>query len=379
MGAHHCSHFNAPEYSSTEISTTGVSITTLSGMRDLVEGISPLSQKHLATCYFDDESTSSQSEAGIDDDCSDSENETALAPGISAAPSDTRLRSPGARSLPKQQLSIGDLRTEVVASGQSAFRTQESDFLENMECGQMSRAADERTNHVMLVSLGGYCGPKLSFQAINRGAATLPFDWMRTKIEGLLHFMRNDFDSFFDVVESEPIPGTKNKVAYRNQWHSFWHDDPTDPAMRDTYQRRIARFKTVDAHSQPVLFVRAAGSTDELLRAAELLSELKHQFGIQARLLMLLDSQGATTGPALVEDCQDLLVQFLPSASATAAPYAEHVRSGLLWAAGFTEGSIDGMLINRFANLAAARRAAETFDSTAFGLGGIAAFAGAAR
>jgi len=284
MGAHHCSHFNAPEYSSTEISTTGVGITTLSGMRHLVEG-----------CC---------TEAGIDDDCSDSENETAVVPGISAAPSDTRLSSPGASSLPKQQLSIGDLRTEVGASGQSAFRTQDSDFLENMECGQMSRAADERTNHVMLVSLGGYCGPKLSFQAINRGAATLPFDWMRTKMEG---------------------------------------------------------------------------STDELLRAAELLSELKHQFGIQARLLMLLDSQGATTGPALVEDCQDLLVQFLPFASATAAPYAEHVRSGLLWAADFTERSIDGMLINRFANLAAARRAAETFDSTAFGLGGIAAFAGAAR
>lgn len=55
-----------------------------------------------------------------------------------------------------------------------------------------TRAAAQ--DHITLVSLGCFCGPKLSFKHIGRGAETLPFDWMRTCGAALLKFMRNDFE-----------------------------------------------------------------------------------------------------------------------------------------------------------------------------------------
>merc|ERR1719375_1446250 len=60
---------------------------------------------------------------------------------------------------------------------------------------------------IRLVSLGCYCGPKLSFRALERDAETLPFDWCRTRIDGLLHFLQNDFDKFFHYDTREVVPG----------------------------------------------------------------------------------------------------------------------------------------------------------------------------
>lgn len=48
---------------------------------------------------------------------------------------------------------------------------QESDLLENLGAKYSSTEED-----VQLVSLGSYCGPKLSFQKMSKGAATLPFE-----------------------------------------------------------------------------------------------------------------------------------------------------------------------------------------------------------
>lgn len=48
---------------------------------------------------------------------------------------------------------------------------QESDLLENLGAKYSSTEED-----VQLVSLGSYCGPKLSFQKMGKGAATLPFE-----------------------------------------------------------------------------------------------------------------------------------------------------------------------------------------------------------
>lgn len=50
------------------------------------------------------------------------------------------------------------------------------------------------------------CGPKLSFQALGRGAATLPFDWIRLRFEGLMHFLAEDFSGFFDFGTELRLP-----------------------------------------------------------------------------------------------------------------------------------------------------------------------------
>merc|ERR1711879_773514 len=99
-------------------------------------------------------------------------------------------------------------------------------------------------------------------------------------------------------------------VMYRGCLHSFWHDNPTEPSMREKYQRRIARFNRIDAASQPVLFVRIAATTDELLRAQELLGELQKRFGEQAHLLLGLNFQEAVSGAAFVEGHPKLMIYY---------------------------------------------------------------------
>merc|ERR1712048_812828 len=75
---------------------------------------------------------------------------------------------------------------------------QESDKLERIIAEHADHLNGSGTDHVRLVSLGCMCAPKLSFQQLGRGAETLPFDWVRSRMEGVLHFIRSDFEDFFD-------------------------------------------------------------------------------------------------------------------------------------------------------------------------------------
>lgn len=218
---------------------------------------------------------------------------------------------------------------------------QESDRLEHLGGDEKEAAAlgGAAFPGVKLVSLGCYCGPKLTFQRMGRGAETLPFDWVRTRFEGLLHFLRTDFEGFFDFVTKQQVPGC-HMTMYRGPLHSFWHDDPTDPSMHERYGRRIKRFLELGASSQPVLFVRvAADAALELAHALELARELAMRFGALAKLLLILNFQDAS-GHFLLEGCKNAMVSCLPASvhrredPAFRAPFAAPVLAGLAWAAG---------------------------------------------
>jgi len=217
---------------------------------------------------------------------------------------------------------------------------QESDLLDRMPMPEMpegERVADEGTSHIPLVSLGCFCGPKLSFKRLGRGSETLPFDWIRTRIDGVLHFIRNDFEGFYDFVTRAPVPDAGNMVMFRNHNHSFWHDDPTDPCMRERYDRRFRRFFAIDTTDNPTLFVRAAATSSELEYAGELAQELQSRFGLGAHLLMMLDFQVRAEGPGIVEGIPNLLVYYLSSdihTDSAGAPYTTPVLAGLDWVAG---------------------------------------------
>ncbi|CAE7573462.1 unnamed protein product, partial [Symbiodinium sp. CCMP2456] len=156
--------------------------------------------------------------------------------------------------------------------------------------------------HVQLVSLGSYCGPKLSFQKMGRGAETLPFDWIRTRMSGILRLLRSNFEGFYEFVTQMRVPDTGHMVMFRGYYHSFWHDDPTEPMMHERYNRRIARLWDIDSEVRPVLFVRSIVSNEEVLQIPELMQQLRQHFGQHARLLMVLESQRQFTGPALVTE-----------------------------------------------------------------------------
>jgi hypothetical protein len=184
-------------------------------------------------------------------------------------------------------------------------REQESDLMERLPKASPEEAAKLGGGafpEVSLVSLGCYCGPKLTFQRMGRGAETLPFDWIRTTHEGVLHFLTTDFEGFYDFLTQKPVPGCTAMTMYRSHHHSFWHDDPTDPGMHERYERRFQRFRDIDASSRPVLFVRvAADAQAELAGAPDLAAELAARFGPRAALLLVLNFQEKRQGATLIE------------------------------------------------------------------------------
>jgi len=220
---------------------------------------------------------------------------------------------------------------------------QESDLLEGLAAGP--DLSDEETAKVQLISLGCYCGPKLTFQKIGRGAETLPFDWLRTSLDGLMHMLTTRFDGFYDYVSKLPVPGFEPMTIYRSHLHSFWHDNPDESSMREKYERRIARMygmagkSEMDAgSSKKLLFVRVAASTQELSRSEELLQLLVGLFGSEVRLLLILNWQTMLQGPAMVADLPHLLVYFADGSihdkskqDIQGAPYAAAVKLGLDW------------------------------------------------
>lgn len=221
---------------------------------------------------------------------------------------------------------------------------QESDRMERLEMPCLNSQTDAELDAIPLVSLGCSCGPKLSFKSMGRGAETLPFDWVRTRVTGVLQFLSSRFEGFYDYDSSFEVPvqmasGKQHMTTvFRGSRHSFWHDDPTSPAMHERYDRRIARFLQMDASSRPVLFVRTVATTDEIPKTDRLVAALKALFGEKVRLLLIIDFQdsaqaGAYTVSGLEEN---LLLYYLDTANAESrsAPYCGAIRLGLHWAAG---------------------------------------------
>lgn len=248
---------------------------------------------------------------------------------------------------------------------------QESDMLDQLPDGKAQE--NSGTDHVMLVSLGCFCGPKLSFKHIGRGAATLPFDWMRTRHQGLVHFIDSGFDGFYDFVAKKSVPGC-SMTTYRSFYHSFWHDDPTDPGMRERYARRIERFQAITADTTPVLFVRTIPSTDDIKDIPELLNTLQRKHGKKACLLIVIDFQWTAKGAAVVDGFEHLLIYYLSSDhhmgddGSPAAPYCKPILCALDWMVG---KSIQAM---KFSDLEKVAACADETHWGLQGLGGLAAF-----
>lgn len=187
-----------------------------------------------------------------------------------------------------------------------------------------------------IVSLGAYCGVRKSVQKIGLDGEALPFDWMRTRIEGILHYVRSDFAGFFDYSSTQRVPNAP-VVVYRDHLHSFWHDDLGDEQTMAKYRRRFARFKSLDASTKPILFVRSVAHTRELLLVDELLREITSLFGERAMLLVIVDFQRRTLGPVTLRDRKNLLVYYLPvdaHRDPGGAPYKEPLLCALDWLEG---------------------------------------------
>ncbi|CAE7675187.1 unnamed protein product [Symbiodinium pilosum] len=295
-----------------------------------------------------------------------------------------------ARTLPAN-LGVDDKGTGLMATRFGG--EQESDMLEKLgDKYKDAPVADPETARVQLVSLGSYCGPKLSFQKMGRGAETLPFDWIRTRMSGILRFLRSNFEGFYDFTTQQRVPETGSMmVMFRGYHHSFWHDDPTEPKMHERYNRRIARLfdiNSVVARSitssavktddwvRPVLFVRSIVSNEEVLQIPELMVELRKHFGQSARLLMVLESQRRFNGPAIVMEEPGVYLYYLSCDVHTkdhpdnAMPYARPTQHALDWCIG-REPTCE---IRRMHTLQDAFAISDPYPGGMQGMGGLIAF-----
>lgn len=188
-----------------------------------------------------------------------------------------------------------------------------------------------------VVSLGSCCAVKESIKHGGWSAESLPFDWMKTRIEGIIRYLTKDFEGFFDVTTKQVVPGTGGAmVMFRDYYHSFWHDNLEDQADLEKYKRRIHRFMSLFSSGRPILFVRAIAESDEIQKIPDLL-QAATRFGPHVRLLVILhDYNKKHPGPCRVVTMPNLLVYFhdVHSSLGDQAPFVKAIDLALLWASG---------------------------------------------
>lgn len=190
----------------------------------------------------------------------------------------------------------------------------------------LGRSSKEVAEYVQVVSLGSSCATKLSLRRLGLSEASLPFDWMRTRVAGLIHWLQNDFDGFFRVSRPFEVGAHNQRMTvFRSKTHSFWHDNIENDKDREKLWRRVDRFMklskletnvTMPTHTQrTLLFVRSIAGTDELELTETLHFLLKSIFGKTGRkvvLLLILDDQ-CMTGPILHKQHEDILFWLQPT------------------------------------------------------------------
>eukprot|EP00439_Symbiodinium_sp_Y106_P065884 s2742_g10.t1 len=196
-------------------------------------------------------------------------------------------------------------RALSVPGGRFGGQSDQLDLLHSCSPQKHPRC-DEILEHLQLVSLGSFCGMKLSIQRLGLGTAHLPFDWIRSTQVGVERFLKTGFSDFFCVARKLEIESAALTV-HRGEHHSFWHDDVGQAAVRDKLRRRVVRFLELANdfrnQSRDFLFLRSCACTSELHHAEDLYAALAQCFtpgqGNSPRVLLaiIVDGQAQRQGP----------------------------------------------------------------------------------
>lgn len=184
----------------------------------------------------------------------------------------------------------------------------------------LGRPSQEIAGLVQVISLGNSCATKLSIRRLGLDQETMPCDWIRSSMDGLLNWLRHDFKDFLSVKQRYDLwMSDCAMTVFRSHTHSFWHDDISDPACQEKLQRRVDRFLglATDSQSQDkpraLLFVRSVATSAELPQAEALYELLKEHFqkqGRQVYLLIVVDEQ-PLKGPILHKKHEEGLLVWL--------------------------------------------------------------------
>jgi len=181
---------------------------------------------------------------------------------------------------------------------------------------------------VSCVSLGSYCAVAACLNHLKLRTAAYPFDWNRTTIEGVIHFLQTGFVDFLSFLSVKDFPGGKNTggKAYCGAHHSVWHEDLAAEDGTAKYRRRISRFFQNAAPRK--LFIRCLNASVELSNAAALLQVLQRLFpGSKVHLLLIVVCQSEAKSFIVDGTEGQLLVHLTPHWSGDGILYADAVRA----------------------------------------------------
>jgi len=141
---------------------------------------------------------------------------------------------------------------------------------------------------VSCVSLGCSCAVAACLSYLKLREAAYPFDWNRTTIEGVIHFLRTGFADFLQFFWVQAFPGGKatGGTSYHGAHHSVWHEDMYTGDGAAKYHRRIKRFFQNTAAR--VLFIRILNTHAEVANAKQLLEVLQALFSRSEVFLLLI-------------------------------------------------------------------------------------------
>ncbi len=165
------------------------------------------------------------------------------------------------------------------------------------------------------ISIGGWCGTTIGLRGCNMYNESLPFDYVRSTMEGVIKTLESDFESFFpERIEMDTdIPGYMyNHYSIRGKYIGFFHHDIREEEVRDTFKRRWERMKEyMREEGREIYFLRTIVEEDFIKREIgwkDRFHELIQQkYGVQNyRLIYILPQQQETKFYRRLDDKTDL-------------------------------------------------------------------------
>jgi len=183
-----------------------------------------------------------------------------------------------------------------------------------------------KNHNERIISIGGWCG--VAIVARNKMGLcpeAFPFDYILSSFQGIIHFLKNDFDNFFP---EKLLPFMEDGFKKFAGAHTiFLHHDLENPVVVAAFKRRIKRFLSLLAQEKnPVLFVRASGAYfDEAHQIPEFLAVIRERFpALKFRLLFIShypceEQKFRATGP-------DVIIRYLDTDKSWEEDYLRLVR-----------------------------------------------------
>jgi hypothetical protein len=95
------------------------------------------------------------------------------------------------------------------------------------------------------ISIGGWCGSKMALKGLGLfNEPSLPFDSVRTSIEGIIDCFQNDFKNFFPKEIKHDNRFYPKWIGLVGEYVGFYHNDHNlfDKNVIESFERKIVRF-----------------------------------------------------------------------------------------------------------------------------------------